>query len=99
MMQRGTRSWFTVLIAGLVLSFSAVPSFAEELIIKSCSELIRLATNYQEDVKTIDTVLGTAIEAGTLESIKIYKLKKSVAQKNLDAVLKAIDLKECAKNK
>lgn len=99
MMRRWTQRRFTVLLAGFVLSFSAGPSIAEELITKSCSELIRLATNYQEDVKTIDTVLGAAIEAGNLDSIKIYKLKKAAAQKNLDAALKAIDLKECAKAK
>jgi len=99
MMRRWTQGWFTVLLAGLMLSFSAAPSFADELITMSCSELIRLATNYQEDVKTIDTVLGAAIEAGNLENIKIYKLKKAAAQKNLDATLKAIDLKACAKVK
>lgn len=99
MMRRWTLGWLVALLSGCMFSFSAAPSFAEELITKSCAELIRLATNYQEDVKTIDTVLGAAIDAGNLEAIKIYKLKKAAAQKDLDAALKAIDLKECAKSK
>lgn len=99
MMQKWTRLWVTSLIAGLMISFSWVPSFSEDFIVKSCSELIRLAVNYQEDLKTVDTILGVAIEAGNLDNIRIYKLKKSAVQKELDAVLKAIDLKQCAKIK
>jgi len=63
--------------------------------VKKCSELVRMAQNCQEDLKTVDTVLGSAIDAGTIDRIKNYKLKKSVVRKQLESVLKAIEIKGC----
>jgi len=87
------------LIAFSAVLIASMPHLClgEELVVKPCSELIRMAGNYQEDLKTVDTMLGVAIDAGDLEKIRVYKLKKSAVQKDLDAVLKAIDLKECGK--
>jgi len=64
--------------------------------VKKCSELVRMAQNCQEDLKTVDTVLGSAIDAGTMDRIKNYKLKRSVVRKQLESVLKAIEIKGCA---
>lgn len=87
---------FFAFAAVLIASMPCV-CIGEELVVKPCSELIRMASNYQEDLKTVDTMLGVAIDAGDLDKIKVYKLKKSSVQKDLDAVLKAIDLKECGR--
>ncbi len=86
-----------VLTMGLVVAASPVVLCAEELVVRPCADLIRLANSYRDDLKTVDTMLGVAIEAGDLDKIKAYKLKKSAVQKQLDAVLKAIEIKECAK--
>ncbi|MGB9618107.1 MAG: hypothetical protein ACP5M0_08100 [Desulfomonilaceae bacterium] len=86
-----------VLTMGLLVAASPVALCAEELVVKPCADLIRLANSYRDDLKTVDTMLGVAIEAGDLDKIKAYKLKKSAVQKQLDAVLKAIEIKECAK--
>jgi hypothetical protein len=89
------------LVLALIAGFSALlaPSniFADELIVKDCTELLRLAEAYQEDLKTVDVVLGTVIDAGDMVAIKTYKLKKAAFKKRLDAVLKAIEIKECVK--
>ncbi len=88
-----------VLTASLIIAASPVRLCAEELVVRPCADLIRLANSYQEDLRTVDTMLGVAIEAGDLDKIKAYKLKKAAVQKQLDAVLKAIEIKECAKTK
>ena len=90
------RNWRLLIVAILGTLFIAGTSFAaEELVVKKCSELVRLAENYQADLKTVDTVLGSAIDAGTMDRIKNYKLKKSVVRKQLESVLKAIEIKGC----
>jgi len=90
------RNWRLLIVAILGTLFIAGPSFAaEELVVKKCSELVRMAENYQADLKTVDTVLGSAIDAGTMDRIKNYKLKKSVVKKQLESVLKAIEIKGC----
>ncbi len=88
-------NWRLLIAAILGTLFIAGPSFAEELVVKKCSELVRMAVNYQADLKTVDTVLGSAIDAGTMDRIKNYKLKKSVLSKQLAAVLKALEIKGC----
>jgi hypothetical protein len=89
-------NWRLLIVAILGTLFIAGPSFAEdELVVKKCSELVRLAENYQADLKTVDTVLGSAIDAGTMDRIRNYKLKKSVVRKQLESVLKAIEIKGC----
>jgi hypothetical protein len=76
------------------------PAVAEdELIVKGCQELMHMAKNYQEDLKTVDTVLGSAIDAGGIDRIKNYQLKKNAVRKQLESVLRAIDLKGCVKQR
>ncbi|MBI4964299.1 MAG: hypothetical protein HY913_13560 [Desulfomonile tiedjei] len=87
--------WCFIIVAVLGILFVCSPSFADELVVKKCSELVRMAHNCQEDLKTVDTVLGSAIDAGTMDRIRNYKLKKSVVKKQLDSVLKAIEIKGC----
>lgn len=88
-----------VLTVIFVFATNSISLCAEELVVKPCSDLIRIANGYQEDLKTVDTMLGAAIEAGDLDKIKSYKLRKSAVQKQLDVVLKAIEIKECARTK
>ena len=77
-----------VLVAG-------APSFADDLGSKSCAELVEMAANYQQDLATVDKVLGSAIDAGTLNRIRSYKLRKAAVKQQLNAVLRVIQLKDC----
>jgi hypothetical protein len=94
-MQRRPGYWVVIAVVFFAATFTAAASHAEDLIVKSCAELIRMAQVYQEDLKTVDTVLGSAIDAGNMDQIKSYKLKKGAVKKQLESVMKAIDLKGC----
>lgn len=76
-----------------------IPGMAksEDLIVKTCPELLRMAETAHEDMRTVDTMLGSAIEAGNMDKIKNYKLKKAAVRKQLESVLNAIDLRGCVK--
>ena len=87
--------WLTIVVVFFGATFSAGASPTQDLIVKDCTELIRMAQVYQEDLKTVDTVLGSAIDAGNMDRIKNYKLKKGAVRKQLDSVMKAIDIKGC----
>lgn len=86
-----------VLVCLLVMA--SQPCHSEELVTKSCSELIRMAQNYQEDLKTVETMLGSALDAGTgsMDRIKNYKLRKGAVKQQLESVMKAIDARGCVK--
>ena len=58
-----------------IMILDGTSAHAEDLLVKSCSELVRMAENLQEDLKTVDIVLGSAIEAGKMDSIKNFKIK------------------------
>jgi hypothetical protein len=94
-MQRRPGYWLMIAVVFCAATFSAGASLADDLILKSCAELIRMAQVYQEDLKTVNMVLGSAIDAGNMDQIKSYKLKKGAVKKQLDSVMKAIDLKGC----
>jgi hypothetical protein len=91
----------SVLLMALVLGASMlaapVASAADELVVKSCQDLMAMAEAYQQDLKTIETVLGSAIDGGDMERIRSFKLKPAAVKKKLDLVLKAIEVKECVK--
>ncbi len=91
-----TLKWFAAgaLVAALALP-AASSAIAEDLLTKSCPQLIRMAQSYQQDLKTVDTVLGSAIDAGTMQRIKKYKLKKASVRNKLTQVMKAIEVKGC----
>jgi len=92
------RFLLAILITASAMSAALGPAFGEEeLVVQPCLELIRLAANYEEDLKTVDTVLGAAIDAGDMEKIKVYKLRKAAVKKRLSAVMKAIEIKDCVK--
>jgi hypothetical protein len=40
-------------------------------------------------------VLGSAIDAGNMDRIKTYRLKRAEIKRKLSSVLRVIDLKEC----
>jgi hypothetical protein len=81
----------------VAILFGSIPAYAEDLFSKSCFELVRLAENYQTDLKTIETVLGSAIDAGNLDRIKNYKLRRSVIKQQLTSTMRAIEAKGCAR--
>jgi hypothetical protein len=86
-----------VLVCLLVMA--STPCHSEELVVKSCSELLRMAQNYQEDLKTVETMLGSALDAGSgsMDRIKNYKLRKGAVKQQLESVMKAIDARGCVK--
>lgn len=86
-------------MVALGLFFAVSTACAADLIQKSCDELISTAQSYREDIRTVDTVLGAAIDAGSLERIKSYKLRKNALKSQLEAVLKTIEVKGCARDK
>jgi len=94
-MQKWLGYWLTMVVVVFIPTFSVGAAPTEELIVKNCAELIRMAQTYQEDLKTVDTVLGSAIDAGNMDRIKNYKLKKGAVKKQLESVMKAIDIKGC----
>lgn len=94
-MKRRIEYCAAVAIVSLGMLFAAGHTYAEDLLAKDCAELIRLAQGYQQDLKTIDTVLGSAIDSGNMTQIKNYKLKKGAAQKQLESIMKAISVKGC----
>lgn len=94
-MQTRLGYWLTIVAVFFAATLTAGASSTDELVVKSCSELIRMAQVYQEDLKTVDTVLGSAIDGGNMDQIKNYKLKKGAVKKQLQSVMKAIDLKGC----
>jgi len=89
----------TVILATLILVVNSQASVTDELVVKDCSELLRMAQSLQDDVKTIDTVLGSAIEVGNMTTIQNYKMKKAGVQNQLQSVLKAIGIRSCVKSK
>lgn len=94
-MRNSTRLW-TIFAAGFILiQLTAGAPLADDLVVKSCQELIGLAQGYQQDLKTVDTILGSAIDAGNLERIRSYKLKKGAVTKQLRAVMSAIQARGC----
>lgn len=88
-----------VLIVAAVTILLANTLSAQDLLESKCGELMRMAETYQQDLKAVDTVLGSAIDSGDMDRIKNYKLKKGMIKKQLDSVLKAVELKGCAKTK
>jgi hypothetical protein len=72
---------------------------AQDLFEVKCAELMRMADNYQQDLRTVDAMLGAAIDGGDMDRIRSYKLKKGAVKKQLDSALQAIDIKGCAKSR
>jgi hypothetical protein len=86
---------FTVLVIG-----TCVPCVsAEDLGGKTCPELLRLAKECEQDLRTVDTVLGAAIDAGNMDTVRNYKLKRSTMVKERESIMSAIKFKQCLKSK
>jgi hypothetical protein len=85
--------------AATLIVFISNFSIAQDLLANKCEELMRMADTYQQDLKTVDTVLGSALDGGDMDRIRSYKLRKGVVKKQLDSVLKAIELKGCARTR
>ena len=84
-----------ILVSCLALIVLASAAFAQDYGSKSCSELLRMAEAYQQDLKTVDIVLGSAVDAGNLDRIRSYRLRKNAVKRELQAVLRALTVKEC----
>ena len=76
----------TVVLMGLMAIIGVEESHSQELLVKNCSELITMAQTLEADLKTVDTVLGSAIQAGNMLQIRKYKLKRAAVQKDLNSV-------------
>ena len=88
-----------ILGAAILISLVSNLSMAQDLLVNQCEELMRMADTYQQDLKAVDTVLGSALDGGDMDRIRSYKLKKGVVKKQLDSVLRAIDMKGCARTR
>ena len=88
-----------ILGTALLTLFGANITVAQDLLETKCGELMRMAETYQQDLKAVDTVLGSAIDGGDMDRIRSYKLKKGVVRKQLDSVMQALDLKGCTKGR
>ncbi len=80
-----------------LLMIASKPCYSEDLLAKGCEELIRTAENYQQDLKTVETMLGSALDAGNMDRIKNYKLRKAAVKQRLESVMRAIDARGCVK--
>jgi hypothetical protein len=88
-----------ILGTALLMLFVSNIAIAQDLLEVKCGELMRMAETYQQDLRTVDTVLGSALDGGDMDRIRSYKLKKGAVKKQLDSVLQAIDLKGCARGR
>jgi hypothetical protein len=86
-----------VITATLVSGASLAFCFDEDLIVKNCQELMRIAEQTNQDLKTVDTMLSVALDSGSMDRIRNYKLKKSAVKKQLESVMKALEIKGCVK--
>ena len=98
-MKRRTYWLKVVPLAALIFLTAGSALFADDLWSKSCDELIRTAEAWEQDLKTVDMVLGAAIDAGNLEKIKSYKLRKEALKKQLESVVSVIGSKDCIRRK
>jgi hypothetical protein len=91
----------TMLIIGIAALLSVTASLGparaaeNDLVVKTCPELMRMAEQSNEDLRTVDMVLGSAIDSGTMDRIKSYKLRKSAVRQQLNDVVKALEIKGC----
>jgi hypothetical protein len=93
-MKRNSLPWIIALIAVSALLTATTAALADSWE-GGCSDLIRKAQTLRQDIKTVNIVLGSAIDAGGLDRIKSYKLKKRALGKELQSVMKAIRTNEC----
>ncbi len=87
------------LLAGLAIAVVAgayAPSvWAEDLGGKTCNELLRLSRQCQDDLRTVDMVIGAAVDAGNMDTIRNYKMKRGAMLKERDQIMSAIKFKAC----
>ncbi|MEW6350566.1 MAG: hypothetical protein AB1646_15995 [Thermodesulfobacteriota bacterium] len=93
------KHWTVLLFVGLC-ALSAfccgVPRvLADDLGGKSCEELLRLAKECEADLKTVEIVLGAAIDAGNMDKIKSYKMRRGTSIKMRNQIMSAIRFKGC----
>ncbi len=97
------KHWTTYLITGLctlaACCCGASQLLADDLGGKSCPELVRMAKECEADLKTVDMVLGAAIDAGNMDKIKGYKMRKATSVKLRNQIMSAIKFKGCLPDK
>jgi hypothetical protein len=91
------KSLVRVLTAILMVMMISSFAPADDLALRSCPELVKMAQSYQDDLKAVGTVLGSAIDSGSIERVRKYKLKRSEIKKNLDIVMNVLSIKGCVK--
>ena len=98
-MQKRISWWAAILIICLAVPCAVSSACASDPYEQRCGELLRKAQTLRQDLKTVDIVLGSAIDAGTLDRIRSYKLTRSALRKQLESVLKALRVNECTMNR
>ena len=91
------------LLAGLAIAVvaGAYAPYAQaaDLGGKTCTELLRLSRQCQDDLRTVDTVIGAAVDAGNMDTIRNYKMKRGAMLKERDEIMNAIKFKGCVQPK
>jgi hypothetical protein len=98
-MKSSLRRCIIVIVAVLIPILACSIAAASDPLTLTCSELVRSAQSIQDDLKTVDMVLGSAISAGTMSRVKKYKLRKAEIEKKLSTIMRAIDVKGCVNSK
>lgn len=83
--------------AAAVCLFGAVvgTAAASDIEARHCDDLLKLAEGLRRDMRTVDLMLGSAIDSGDMERIQAYRLKKDTLKKQLESAMKSIRAAEC----
>lgn len=88
-----------LIIAVLTLGILSTSALAvEDLTVCNCQELLQMAQTYQQDLKTVDAALGSALDDGRIDRIRNYKLKKNVVKMQIEQVMRVLEFKGCVRN-
>jgi hypothetical protein len=88
-----------LIIAVFALAILSARALAvEDLTACSCQELVQMAQTYQQDLKTVDAALGSALDDGRIDRIRNYKLKKGAVKAQLESVMRVLEFKGCVRN-
>ncbi len=87
--------WWAAALVVVLLIVPASMGFSECLECKSCTQLITLAKQHQQDLRTINAALGSALAGGNLDMAKSYKLTRASVTREAQLVMNAIEIKGC----
>ncbi|MGC8603649.1 MAG: hypothetical protein ACP5VS_08185 [Desulfomonilaceae bacterium] len=85
----------TLALLGVMAILGTEASHSQDYLSESCSQLIKKVQTLQDDLKTVDTILNTATQAGDTETVQKYTVKKASIKKKLKSASTAVDAKSC----